>query len=100
MIIQIRYTKCQLDDCLEVDKVDHQFLVCENPLEIQQQQNKIEPLKSISKINIKITRVSSGWLTCCKSYPTGVRYNITIPMWRSQQNNGSSYTYTTNENTD
>lgn len=39
--------KFPLDDYSEVDMVDHQFLVCENPLEIQQQQNKIIPLKNV-----------------------------------------------------
>jgi len=37
--------KCQLDDYLVVDMVDRQSLVYENPWEIQQQQNKIVPLK-------------------------------------------------------
>lgn len=45
--IQIKCMKYPLDDYLEVDMADHQFLVCENPLEIQQQQNKIIPLKNI-----------------------------------------------------
>jgi hypothetical protein len=43
--IQIKYMKCQLDDCLVVDMVDRQSLVYENPWETQRQQNKIVPLK-------------------------------------------------------
>lgn len=40
---QIKYMRCQLDDCLVVDMVDRQSLVYENPWEIQRQQNKIVP---------------------------------------------------------
>lgn len=47
VIIQIKYMKCQLDDCLEVGMVDRQFLVYENPLGIQQQQNKTAPLENM-----------------------------------------------------
>lgn len=47
VITQIKCRKFQLGDYLEVGKVDLQFLVYENPLGIQQQQNKIVPLKNI-----------------------------------------------------
>lgn len=46
VIIQIKCMKFQLGDYLEVDMVVLQFLVYENPLEIQQRQNKIVPLKN------------------------------------------------------
>jgi len=92
--------KCQLDDCLEVGMVDHQFLVYENPLGIRQQQNKTVPLESIQfLINFDNQNKYLICLTRSKSYPTGIWYNITIPMRRCQQNNGGSYTYASNENT-